>query len=97
MQPNGLLARFFTIVDNFTHMNMTKEEALEVAREDMGRQDAEAKVERGLRDEDPWTHGGPPGDGTSRWRADIATIRVIQGEAEVEKALEIDRTRKGAV
>lgn len=28
-QPNGLYARFSTVVDDFTHMNLTREEALD--------------------------------------------------------------------
>lgn len=30
-QPNGRYARFSTVVDNFTHYNMTREEALDAA------------------------------------------------------------------
>lgn len=32
-QPNGLLCRFSTIVDNFTHYNMTDEEYIELCAE----------------------------------------------------------------
>jgi hypothetical protein len=84
LQPNGLLARFSTIVDHFTHYNLTKEEAIEVAREDMGRKDAEEKVERGLKDEIYW-HDGTYGDGTWRWKHDIASVEAVHGKEEREK------------
>jgi len=48
LQPNGKLCRFSTIVDNFTHANLTAEEAFTVCFEDMGRDQAHAKVARGL-------------------------------------------------
>lgn len=44
-QPNGLLARFSEIVDDFTHYDLTPAEALEVARDKMS-DGAEAKVGR---------------------------------------------------
>jgi hypothetical protein len=73
LQPNGRLARFSTVVDHFTHYNLTKDEAIELAREHMGRQEAEDKVERGLKDEVYW-HPGTHGDGTWRWKHDIAQV-----------------------
>jgi hypothetical protein len=84
LQPNGLLARFSSVVDNFTHYDMTKEEAIEVAREDMGRQDAIDKVERGLKDEKPWHHG-VYGDGTERWKDALEDIEMVHGKAERAK------------
>jgi hypothetical protein len=78
-QPNGLLAVFSTVVDDFTRMDLTESEALRWAREHMGRADAEAKVRRGLDDENPWT--GERGDGLSRWRDALETVRAVHGEA----------------
>jgi hypothetical protein len=83
LQPNGQLARFSDIVDHFTHINMTREEAIEVARVD-GVQDAEAKVERGVKDEIPWKHN-VYGDGTARWKDALETIETVHGKAEREK------------
>jgi hypothetical protein len=84
LQPNGLLGRFSTIVDNFTHCNLTKEEAIEIARLDMGKQEAEEKVERGLKDEIPWKVG-VYGDGTARWRDSLEDIEIRHGKKEREK------------
>jgi hypothetical protein len=88
-QPDGLLARFSTVVDNFTHFGMTKEQAIEVCREDMGRTDAEAKVQRGL-DDDLLGLGDQSrkNDGLNRWRDALKTIEAIHGKdmlAEVIK------------
>ena len=91
LQPNGLLALFSTVVDNFTHYNLTKEEATTLAREDMGRQDAEEKVERGLKDEIYWHPGTPRptgstyGDGTWRWKHDIGQVEAVHGKVEREE------------
>jgi hypothetical protein len=84
LQPNGRLARFSTVVDQFTHYNLTKEEATTLAREDMGRRDAEASVERGLKDEMYWKPG-VYGDGTWRWKSDLATLEAVHGKAEREE------------
>ncbi len=85
-QPNGKLARFSDIVDNFTHINMTKEEALEVCREHLGRRDAEEKVQRGIEDHKPW-QDGVPGSGLERWNDCIKTIQTIHGKKELNKVL----------
>lgn len=86
LQPNGLLARFSTIVDNFTYANLTKEQAIKVAREDMGRAAAEAKVERGLKDELPWQNG-VYGDGTARWNEACRIVKLIHGEKALKEIL----------
>lgn len=75
MQPNGKLARFSTIVDNFTHCNLTKEEAFAVAFEDMGRDEAEAKIARGVARTLEAEYG---------WNECLETIRVIHGADECE-------------
>jgi hypothetical protein len=83
LQPNGLLGRFSDVVDNFTHVNLTPDEALQLEIEAgmaQLRRDASAKVERGLKDELPHTHG-LYGDGTARWNAALSTISGIHGNA----------------
>jgi hypothetical protein len=70
MQPNGKLARFSTIVDMFTHANLTEEEAFNAAFEDMGRSEAEAKVARGV------ARGV---DAEGGWNECLETIRLIHG------------------
>lgn len=82
LQPNGLLGRFSTVVDDFTHVNLTREEALEVYVEgelESVRRQAEAAVERGLKDELPHQHGNF-GDGTARWKRAISTVQTRHGK-----------------
>lgn len=43
-QPNGKYARFSEVVDDFTHYDMTREQALELCQEYLGRADSETKV-----------------------------------------------------
>lgn len=82
-QPNGLIARFSEIVDEFTHYDMTEAEAVDVALDFMGRQDAADKVSREVRDLDPRTNA--PGDGLSRFRDAIETIRFVHGEEQAKR------------
>jgi hypothetical protein len=79
LQPNGRLARFSSIVDNFTHVNMTEEEALREAREGMGRRDAEAAVARGV------ARGL---DAEGGWNACLETIRTVHGPDECAAVVE---------
>ena len=78
-QPNGLYARFADPVDHFTAYNMTRDEALLECR-DHGCSSGEAggKLERA--EEDRTMNGG-----IGRWAECLETIKVIHGEAEVEK------------
>ena len=48
-QPNGKLARFSEVVDDFTHSDMTEEEAIKVCMDefDMGKNASVEKVKRG--------------------------------------------------
>lgn len=87
-QPNGLLARFSDIVDNFTDLDLTETEALELCKEcyDLSRQDAEEKVRAALEDWEPWTVG-KQGDGLSRWRDSLKTVELIHGKEAVEEIL----------
>jgi len=85
-QPNGLLARFSTVVDDFTHYGMTEEEALEVCRDEMGRVEAEAKVQRGL--DDDLTGLGvkdPKDDGLNRWRGSLHIIEIVHGKETLDE------------
>ena len=90
-QPNGLYARFSSIVDDFTHVNLSRAEAIDECVERAGREVANAKVERADTDTDPHTHKPREGDGLQRWRDCLQTIRIVQG-ARVVKS----RERAGA-
>lgn len=72
IQPNGMYARFSTIVDDFTHYNMTKDEALDVCFEEMGRYEAEKKVARAE-------------ENGKNFDDEIDTIRVVHGNDEAER------------
>ncbi len=88
-QPNGLLARFSDVVDNFTAVDMTVDEAIEECKsQGMGHEDAVAKVDRGVTDEPVagWVERTAD-DGLDRWRDCLGTIRVVHGEDEVGKVL----------
>lgn len=67
-QPNGLLARFSDIIDDFTDMNMTEAEALELCRAyGMSEEDAKRKVLAGVQD---W----------KRWNDSLTRIENAHGE-----------------
>lgn len=85
-QPNGLLARFSAVVDHFTHANLTREEAFEIACHDMGRRDAADKIQRALEDD----HLGAPwsiADGLNRWREATETVADVHGAKELQRFL----------
>ena len=68
-QPNGLYARFSSVVDDFTDYDMTYDEAVDLCCEFMGRRDAPSKVE--IANEAP-----------GRYDEAIATIRNIHGREQ---------------
>jgi hypothetical protein len=70
VQPDGKYARFGDIVDDFTHMNMAREEAIEVCRTYPGMGAAEAEEKVGRAEAEP-----------GRWTEAIKTIRIIHGDA----------------
>jgi hypothetical protein len=94
-QPNGKLARFSEIVDNFTHINMDVVEATRVCmKEGMGADQAYAKVERGMYDISPNDHKSV-GDGTERWNDALSIIKSMHGQKEINLLLaEIKGPRK---
>lgn len=63
-QPNGLYARFSTIVDNFTHYGMDRQEAWRLRRDEFGVEAANSS----LKDADE--HG-------EWWDDCILTIRAV--------------------
>lgn len=88
-QPNGKLARFSEVVDDFTHYDMTAEEAFDVCLEEMGRAEAIMKVSKGIADSPTWKcPDSGHADGLDRWRDAIDTIRFVHGE---ERARERER------
>jgi hypothetical protein len=71
-QPNGKFARFSEVVDNFTHYDMTKEQAIDLCCDYMGRLEAPAKVENAI-------------NSPKRYQESLDIIREIHGVGEAEK------------
>lgn len=83
-QPNGMFARFSDVVDDFTHMNLTRSEAAQVCQQKgCGEAEAEEKVKRGEADD---AGGWIEDDGKPllRWRDALETIRAIHSEEHAE-------------
>lgn len=51
VQPDGKYARFSEVVDDFTHIDMTREEAVRLCRWEIGHEEGSKKVARA--DADP--------------------------------------------
>jgi hypothetical protein len=84
-QPNGLLARFSDIVDDFTHYNLTVKQAVKVCQDQsMGEAEAKQKVQNGVLDLKPWGTK-PSEDGLSRWRDCLDTIKSVHGTKAMKK------------
>lgn len=85
-QPNGLLARFSDVVDDFTHINMSETEALDVCKEEgCNEYEAVIKIKAGKEDHIPWTTA--PGSGLDRWKDSIDTIKSCHGKKIMMKHL----------
>jgi hypothetical protein len=82
-QPNGKLARWSDIVDDFTHLNLSPGGAAAICLQQHGMGAAETgeKVGRAMRDERP---DGSAGDGTFRWRECLDTMRELDKHGEAE-------------
>ena len=76
VQPNGLYARFSTIVDHFTHYNCTRQELFEELRFEHGAGPAEQAIKRGERSPD-------------RFGEAIEDVRIIHGDDEARKYREL--------
>lgn len=90
-QPNGLLACFSDIVDNFTVLNMNESEAIDwvVEQYDAGPKAASEKVQAGLNDFKPFSK--QPGSGLDRWNDCLETIEFRHGPAAVLEIIAIDK------
>lgn len=90
-QPDGRLARFSDIVDNFTHYNMDADEAVRMCIEeyDLGPVAAQLKVERGV-DDDHCGQWGPrvADDGLDRWRDSLTTLGGCSGMDALRDAMD---------
>lgn len=71
-QPNGLFARFSSIVDDFTHFDATKEEIFNLCRDSAGVEVAETKIKAA--EENP-----------QRFDDEIKIIEFVHGPEHADK------------
>lgn len=74
VQPNGKYARWSDIVDDFTHMEMTREEALAECRQHVGMGELESERKVANAEREPW-----------RWADELQTLRELGKRREAEK------------
>lgn len=86
-QPNGLIAIFSSVVDDFTYYDLTPEQALECGTEEWGRRTAQEKLDRALADEHLWRRHTTD-NGLGRWRESLKTIAFRHGIKHLKKVLE---------
>jgi hypothetical protein len=86
LQPNGKLARFSDVVDNFTDVEMTVEEAIIECQQELSLDAAKKKVQVGVDDLIPMSVT-KKGDGSVRWNDCLQTISLVHGNAEVREVL----------
>ena len=70
-QPDGLYARFSSIVDDFTHLNCTRKEIWEVFRDEGGIDFANKMIERADKE-------------LERWEEELETIKEVHGSEVAE-------------
>lgn len=87
-QPNGLLARFDEIIDNFTHANYSPADAVALGVADYAMDEASAKrkVQAAIDDMDIMG-SGIPGSGLDRWNDALETIGFRHGKQAVAEML----------
>jgi len=78
VQPNGLLARFSTVVDDFTHMNMSETEAIETVAEEYAERANREAVQAVDRAKEL---------SEIRWRDCLSTISSIHGNETTAERL----------
>ena len=91
-QPDGRYARFSDVVDNFTHLNMTREEALVVCREHADALWAGEKVRNADSDT---LEDGACGGGLDRWRDSMQTVLDIHGWGGVNEVFRLMYREEG--
>lgn len=94
-QPDGRYAIFSEIVDCFTIMNLTRDEMIEECVEEVGRRDAEAKVQRADEERpDPRDRIGADEQYT-RWEEALDIIKRVHGEMHC-RAVVVEPTHPGS-
>jgi hypothetical protein len=78
-QPNGRLARFSDAVDNFTHMNLTEVDAVDICKAYLSLHDSFHKVQLALEDA-----------GLHRWADALMRIEGAHGRGQRSNAENFD-------
>lgn len=86
-QPNGLIAVFSSIVDDFTAWDATPEEALAYGTKEWGQAIAQEKLDKALMDIGLWKPYSTD-DGLGRWRESLTTIAFRHGVKCLKERLE---------
>lgn len=95
LQPNGRLARFSDVVDDFTHMNLTQQQALQVCCEFAMPLDARGKIDRALADLPNPDFVDDDGLPLKRWRQALEQILQVHGKKMVSKRQREGSRRRG--
>lgn len=85
-QPDGKLAIYSTVADDFLYFGMDEAEALEACVAKWGHDAAEGKLAHGISDRplgEPWIVS----DGLNRWRYSLTEIATEHGLAHLKKVL----------
>ena len=98
-QPNGLYARWSDVVDMFTHMNLTRTEAFDVAAYGFtGVSHLTAAIEAKLKaadDELGWENEqNAPG---FRWKECLRTLEILKQHQKWDRVQELNEAPEGAV
>lgn len=86
-QPNGLIAFFSSVVDDFTVWDATPEEALAHGVEKWGRSEAQDELDKALMDIGLWKPYSAD-DGLGRWRESLTTVAFQHGVKRLKERLE---------
>lgn len=73
-QPDGRFARFAETVDDFTHMNLSRDAAIALAVHELGTADGATKV-----------YAAEDVRAAGRWTDALEQIRIVHGPARVEQ------------
>ena len=87
-QPNDKYARFSTIVDDFTHMNLTRNEVLDLCTSEYQLNESQALEKLRGADKNLYLDCyRVKGSESSRWEACLNTIDLVHGKSQVDKNL----------
>lgn len=85
-QPDGKIAVFSSVIDDFTHYDLSEEEAMEVGIESWGRDTALQKLQNALEDKRLMAREFVS-DGLGRWRESLEDIAFQHGLERLRKTL----------